>query len=118
MKRLIISGTFVSMALVLLIGISAANAASTVSTNGQRINESPQRDTSVNEYPNSGYDLAWYAIAGGGATFSPGGSYSLGGTIGQPEAVDVGNSPYTLVGGFWGGVSIANYDVYLPLMRR
>jgi hypothetical protein len=100
MKRLIISGIFVSMA-VLLIG--------TASTNAQRINESPQ----------GGYDLSWYTINGGGATFSTGGSYSLGGTIGQPEAVgQVGNSPYTLVDGFWGGVSIANYALYLPLVRR
>jgi len=103
MKRLII---LLPMALVLLIGISAANAAS---TNGTRIIE----------YPHSGYDLSWYTVNGGGATFSTSESYSLGGSIGQPEAVgQVDNSPYTLVGGFWGGVSIANYAVYLPLARR
>jgi hypothetical protein len=57
--------------------------------------------------------------AGGGATFSTGGSYSLGGAIGQPEAVgQVGDSPYTLVGGFWGGVLIANYNIYLPRVKK
>jgi len=50
------------------------------------------------------YDLSWHTVDGGGATFSAGGSYSLGGTIGQPDA---GPAPamtggtYALVGGFW-----------------
>jgi hypothetical protein len=120
MKRLIIPSIFVSMALVLLIGISAADA-STASTNRQRtpaLHVARQRGASVNESPHSGYDLSWHTIAGGGATFSTGGSYLLGGAIGQPEAVGkVGNSPYTLDGGFWGGVSVANYDIYLPLVE-
>ena len=33
-----------------------------------------------------GYDLTWNSIDGGGATFSTGGGYSLGGTIGQADA--------------------------------
>ena len=33
-----------------------------------------------------GYDLSWSTIDGGGATFSTGGGYSLGGTVGQPDA--------------------------------
>ena len=112
MKRLII---LLPMALVLLIGLSTANAAS---TNGPRINEYPQRGASVNEFPNGDYDLSWYTVDGGGATFSAGGSYLLDSSIGQPEAGQGGNSPYTLAGGFWSGVSIANYAVYLPLTRR
>ena len=32
------------------------------------------------------YDLGWNTIDGGGATFSSGGNYVLGGTVGQPDA--------------------------------
>jgi hypothetical protein len=100
MKRLII---LLPIILVLLIGISTANA----STNRQRIIESPQ----------SGYSIEWYTIDGGGATFSTGGSYSLGGTIGQPDAGVLSGGSYTINGGFWGGASI-NYNIYLPLALK
>lgn len=51
------------------------------------------------------YGLDWFTIDGGGETFSTGGSYSLGGTIGQPDAeVSVGGG-YTLTGGFWAGAA-------------
>jgi hypothetical protein len=98
MKRLII---LIPIALVLLIGISTANA--------QRNN-----DPST---PQSGYDLSWYTIDGGGATFSVGGSYSLGGSIGQPDAGSLSGGSYQLNGGFWGGASI-NYNIYLPLALK
>jgi hypothetical protein len=51
------------------------------------------------------YDLSWYTIDGGGGT-SSGGSYTLSGTIGQPDAGGpmVGGS-YSLTGGFWSIVS-------------
>ena len=32
------------------------------------------------------YDLTWSTADGGGYTFSSGGNYTLGGTIGQPDA--------------------------------
>ena len=32
------------------------------------------------------YDLSWWTVDGGGATFNTGGGYSLGGTAGQPDA--------------------------------
>jgi hypothetical protein len=102
MKRLIIPSIFVPIVLVLLIGISTATA--------QRTNDPPA--------PQSGYDLSWYTIDGGGATFSSGGSYSLGGSIGQPDAGSLSGGSYQLNGGFWGGASIANYNVYLPLVRK
>jgi hypothetical protein len=63
------------------------------------------------------YDLSWYTIDGGGATFSTGGSYSLGGTIGQPDAGSLSGGSYQLNGGFWGGASI-NYNIYLPLVLK
>jgi uncharacterized repeat protein (TIGR01451 family) len=48
------------------------------------------------------YDLTWYTVDGGGATFSTGGSYSLGATIGQPDASGaLAGGSYSLVGGFW-----------------
>jgi hypothetical protein len=55
------------------------------------------------------YSIDWYKVAGGGGT-SSGGSYSLSGTIGQPEASGAltgGN--YSLTGGFW-----ALYAVQTP----
>src|SRR5262245_12842301 len=54
------------------------------------------------------YDLSWNTIDGGGATFSTGGAYSLGGTIGQPDAgAAMTGGSFTLVGGFWPGGSSA-----------
>jgi hypothetical protein len=63
------------------------------------------------------YSLDWYTIDGGGATFSTGGSYSLGGTIGQPDAGSMSGGSYSLVGGFWGGAAV-NYNIYLPLILK
>ena len=66
-----------------------------------------------------GYDLTWNTIDGGGAMpgGSIGGSYSLGGTIGQPDAGALSGGGYTLNGGFWGG-AVPNYNVYLPLVLK
>lgn len=47
------------------------------------------------------YSIDWYKIAGGGGT-STGGTYSVSGTIGQPDAsgpLTGGN--YSITGGFW-----------------
>jgi hypothetical protein len=66
------------------------------------------------------YELTWSTIDGGGATFSVGGSYELGGTIGQPDAGAMGGGAYTLAGGFWGAAqSIVNQSrTFLPLITR
>ncbi len=64
-----------------------------------------------------GYDLSWYTIDGGGYTFSTGGSYTLGGTIGQPDAGTLSDGSYTLAGGFWSGAPV-KYRIYLPLMPK
>ena len=62
------------------------------------------------------YDLRWNTVDGGGETFSSGGNYTLGGTIGQPEAGPaLTNGAYALVGGFWGGAGV-EYRIYLPLV--
>src|SRR5262245_32731291 len=47
------------------------------------------------------YDLSWRTIDGGGAMFSTGGSFTLGGTIGQPDAGRVSGGAFSLSGGFW-----------------
>jgi hypothetical protein len=48
-------------------------------------------------------DLTWYSIDGGGATACAGGTFTLGGTIGQPDAGLLTAGSYTLGGGFWRG---------------
>jgi hypothetical protein len=108
MKRLIILIPTVRTAcftacvvLVLLMGITTANA---------------QRNNDLSS-PQSSYSIDWYTIDGGGATASTGGSYSLGGSIGQPEAGSLSGGSYSLKGGFWSGVAI-NYTVYLPLVLK
>jgi hypothetical protein len=73
--------------------------------------------TSALAQAGGGYDLTWSTIDGGGTTFSAGGSYSLGGTIGQPDAGVLSGGAYTLNGGLWSGAR-ANYRVYLPLILR
>ena len=39
-----------------------------------------------------GYNLTWNSVDGGGATFSSGGGYLLGGTAGQPDAAQPGRA--------------------------
>lgn len=50
-------------------------------------------------------DLNWHTIDGGGATFSTGGTFQVGGTIGQPDAssftTPMSGGTFSLVGGFW-----------------
>ena len=50
------------------------------------------------------YDLSWFSIDGGGGT-SSGGSYSVSGTIGQPDAGVLSGGNYTIAGGFWSAVA-------------
>jgi hypothetical protein len=65
------------------------------------------------------YDLTWSTVDGGGYTFSLGGGYALGGTMGQPDAGVLTGGPYTLGGGFWGGGALAQgYELFLPLVLR
>jgi hypothetical protein len=63
------------------------------------------------------YNLSWWTVDGGGATFSENGGYSLGSTIGQSDAAVWDGSSYTLAGGFWGG-AVMEYHVCLPLVLR
>ena len=63
------------------------------------------------------YDVEWHTVDGGGATFSSGGGYTLGGTAGQPDAGVLEGGGYILAGGFWGG-TLEAHQVYLPLVLR
>jgi hypothetical protein len=79
-----------------------------------------QGERSASASPGAGYDLTGSSVDGGGYTFSTGGGYTLGGTIGQPDAGALIGGGYTLGGGFWGGGALSgqSYPVYLPLVRR
>ena len=73
---------------------------------------------------NGGYDLDWWTVDGGGGTIGGGGAagtYTLMGTIAQPDAGTLTGGGYSLAGGFWvgeGGGVAAEYDIYLPLVVR
>jgi len=65
-----------------------------------------------------GYDLSWWTVDGGGSTYSQGGEYSIGGTIGQPDAGTLSGGEYTLAGGFWNKAALdSKRMVYLPLVN-
>ena len=56
------------------------------------------------------YVVDWFTIDGGGGT-SSGGSFSVTGTIGQPDAGQpLSGGPYSLVGGFWGAFAVQTPD--------
>ena len=71
-----------------------------------------------------GYDLTWNTVDNGGVTFASGGGYTLGGTIGQPDAAVWSGGGYTLAGGFWSAASAGGTppggeeNVYLPLILK
>jgi len=60
------------------------------------------------------YAIDWFTIDAGGGT-STGGTYTLTGTIGQPDAGAMTGGSYSLIGGFW-GVAVAIQEVGAPLL--
>jgi hypothetical protein len=55
------------------------------------------------------YNIDWYKVSGGGGT-STGGTYTVSGTIGQPDAsAAMTGGSYSMTGGFW-----ALYAVQTP----
>jgi len=69
------------------------------------------------------YAIDWHTVDGGGEMWSIGGTYELGGTIGQPDAGEMSGGTFTLTGGFWfavvpgdcdadGGVTLLDYDAF------
>jgi hypothetical protein len=65
--------------------------------------------------PAQTYSVDWHKIAGGGGT-STGGTYSVSGTIGQPDAGSaMTGGSYSLTGGFWSQIAVVQTDG-LPLL--
>jgi hypothetical protein len=61
------------------------------------------------------YSINWFKIAGGGGS-STGGTYSVSGTIGQPDASgQMSGGSYSLTGGFWSLIA-AVQTAGLPLL--
>lgn len=58
------------------------------------------------------YDLSWWTVNGGGGQ-STGGSYTLTGTAGQPDAGVISGGAYTLRGGFWNMGAVQSSNSYL-----
>ncbi len=71
----------------------------------------------VSAQSDGGYDLNWWTVDGGGYTWSEGSGYTLGGTVGQPDAGALSGGGYTLAGGFWGGAAV-QHRIHLPLVVR
>jgi hypothetical protein len=63
------------------------------------------------------YSLSWWTADGGGTMPNDNSGYTLGGTVGQPDAAVWSGNDYVLAGGFWGGVAV-EYRIYLPLVLR
>ncbi len=64
-----------------------------------------------------GYDLTWNTQESAGRVEASGGSYSLYGSLGQPDAgAALNGEGYSLVGGFWSGV--AAYQINLPVISK
>jgi hypothetical protein len=66
------------------------------------------------------YAIEWWTVDGGsGAAQSADGTYTLHGTVGQPDAGTLrsADDTYALTGGFWGGAA-TEYDIFLPLVLR
>jgi hypothetical protein len=69
------------------------------------------------------YGMEWWTVdGGGGKSTSADGTYTLQGTIGQPDAGTSRSSEdtYAVSGGFWGGAAgaAAEYDIFLPAVLR
>lgn len=75
--------------------------------------------SSGNAAPHTGgYEITWYTVDGGGAMNLAGGTYTLSGTAGQPDAGIQSQGSYSLSGGFW---SIGLPDVlrqFLPFIKK
>jgi hypothetical protein len=104
-------------------GRSYANAAATPNLRKAGVSSElgpPALESRLTLAPAASYDLTWWTVDGGGYTFSRGGEYTLGGTIGQPEANVLRGGGLTLAGGFWGGGETVTVDlrIYLPLVLR
>ena len=67
----------------------------------------------------SDFVIQWFSIDNGGVMESSGGSYTLRGTIGQPDAGVISGGDFTLQGGFWNS-DTANtlLDIFMPVVVK
>ncbi len=65
----------------------------------------------------NGLEINRWVIGGGGGA-AEGGSYVLNATVGQAVVGDITSNPYELCVGFWCGMDVYKYEVYLPLVVR
>ena len=105
-------------ALILIVSLGIAVAEEDLAPAIRAITEDQPAQEQSQEYAQAGdYDLSWWTVDGGGTASNGGSGYSLGGTVGQPDAAVWSGSDYTLAGGFWGG-AVVEYHIYLPLVLR
>ena len=78
----------------------------------------PLLTAAANAQQGGPYELTWSTVDGGGAMWSEGGAYALGGTIGQADAGTLSGDGYELQGGFWPGAGGWVYGIALPLVLR
>jgi hypothetical protein len=66
------------------------------------------------------YEITWWTIdgGGGGGGNSPVNGYTLEGTIAQPDAAFIEQSPYQLSAGYWGGGFESYWLNFLPVILR
>jgi hypothetical protein len=65
-----------------------------------------------------GYEITQWSISGG-ASVSSGGSYTLSGLAGQPDAGQMSGGDYTLDGGFEPGDRAPEFtQIYMPMMAN
>jgi hypothetical protein len=62
------------------------------------------------------YSIDWFTVDGGGGT-SSGGTFSVTGTIGQPDAGHMSGGSYTIDGGFWGIIAVIQNTPPSPQLR-
>lgn len=76
--------------------------------------------SSVPVYANiSDFELQWFSIDNGGTISSSGGSYTLSGTIGQPDAGVLDGGDYTIQGGFWNSNTARSLlDIFMPVVVK
>jgi hypothetical protein len=64
----------------------------------------------------TGYEVSWYTFDGGGGVSSSGNTFTVMGSIGQPDAGLHAGTGYDLTGGFWAWV--ARYLSFAPLIKK
>ncbi len=64
----------------------------------------------------NGFAIPWWTVDNGGWS-SQGGSYTLSGSAGQPDAGGASGGSYTLSSGFW-GIKLLKSFIYLPVIVK